>query len=65
MAENPLKKENRQKHYDSEFYRRLVRRRARREIMLGDGLINDRGFRHIKNLNDLSGVTYAFWLIRK
>ena len=45
----------------SRFYKRLVRRRARREGCF----INGRGFRHIKNLNDLSGVTYAFWLIRK
>lgn len=63
MTENSLEEENR--HYDSRFYRCLVRKRARRQIMLGGGFINDRGFRHIKNLNDFSGVTYAFWLIRK
>ena len=60
-----MNEQNRQAHYDSEFYRKLVRKRARRQIMLGGGLINDRGFRHIKNLDDFSGVTYAFWLIRK
>ena len=46
-----------------DFYRRLVRMRARREMMLGGEFINDRGFRHIKNRDDFSGVTYAFWLI--
>ena len=65
MADNPLKEENEQKKYDSEFYRQLVKRRAQRQIMLGGGFINDKGFRHIKNLDDFSGVTYAFWLIRK
>lgn len=27
--------------------------------------IEDRGFRHINNANDKTGVTYAFWLIRR
>ena len=49
----------------SRFYRALVARRAKRAIWYGGGFINDRGFRHIKNHDDLSGVTYAFWLIRK
>lgn len=52
-------------HYDSEFYRQLVRLRAKREIMLEGEFINDRGFRHIKNKDDFSGFTYAFWLIRE
>ena len=47
--------------YQSNFYNELVTLRANRH----DGFINDRGFRHIKNEDDLSGFTYAFWLIRK
>ena len=49
----------------SRFYKALVARRAKRTICSGGGFINDRGFQHIKNHDDLSGVTYAFWLIRK
>ena len=45
----------------SNFYNELVNLRANRH----GGFINDRGFRHIKNYDDLSGFTYAFWLIRK
>lgn len=47
------------------FYRALIRRRVKRQMWFGGGFINDRGFRHIKNYDDLSGVTYAFWLIRQ
>lgn len=49
----------------SRFYRALVTKRARRANWYGGSFINDRGFRHIKNHDDLSGVTYAFWLIRE
>lgn len=41
------------------YYRYLTIMRARRTR----SFINDRGFRHIKNNNDKTGVTYAFWLI--
>ena len=44
---------------EREFYKKLVCMRAKRE----GGLINDRGFRHIKNKRDISGFSYAFWLI--
>ena len=50
---------------NDKFYRALIRRRAKRQMWSGGGFINDRGFRHIKNHDDLSGVTYAFWLIRQ
>ena len=42
------------------FFRSLVNMRARRS----GGFINDRGFRHICNRGDKTGVTYAFWLTR-
>ena len=45
----------------SKSYQALVTMRVKRH----DGFINDRGFRHIKNREDYSGFTYAFWLIRE
>ena len=45
----------------SPFYLALVRLRVRHAYWTS--FINDRGFRHIKNEDDFSGVTYAFWLI--
>ena len=45
----------------SEFYKKLVSLRAERH----GGFINDGGFRHIKNESDMSGFSYAFWLIKK
>lgn len=44
----------------SEYYKALMSMRTNRK----DTFINDRGSRHIKNRNDKTGVTYAFWLDR-
>ena len=43
------------------FYYRLINRRAKR----CNGFINDRGYRHIKNRNDQTGYSYAFWYIKE
>ena len=40
------------------YYNYLVQTRASRE----GSFITDRGFRHINNRGDRTGVTYAFWL---
>lgn len=43
-----------------ELFKQLVTMRATRE----GTFINDRGPRHLKNCDDKTGVTYAFWLER-
>lgn len=37
----------------------LIRKRAKQVR----SFINDKGFRHINNRDDKTGVTYAFWMI--
>ena len=49
-----------QRFKKDDFFRTLIIMRARRS----GGFINDRGFRHICNSGDKTGVTYAFWLVR-
>ena len=43
------------------YYNYLIQLRASRTR----SFINDRGFRHINNRNDKTGVTYAFWYIKE
>lgn len=43
------------------YYRYLTLMRARRTR----SFINDRGFRHINNRKDKTGVTYAFWYVKE
>ena len=47
----------------SDFYRRLIIRRAGRIHSFIDN--DERGFRHINNDWDKTGVTYAFWLLKE
>ena len=42
------------------FYSYLVQTRAGRE----GTFINDRGFRHMNNPDDKTGVTFAFWHVK-
>ncbi len=47
--------------HDDSFYKALSSLRAKNN----GGFINDEGFRHIKNEGDISGFSYAFWLVKK
>ncbi len=59
-TQEPISSSRRQEIGFSQFYKCLVNKRAKREA----SFINDRGFRHIKNREDLSGSTFTFWMIK-
>ncbi len=64
-ATRPVYEKGIQEHFAKilagEFYRNLLMTMARRP---STGFINDGGPRHIKNRDDKTGVSYAFWLPR-
>ena len=49
-----------QENRQSKFYKHLIALRAQRESTF----INARGYKHTKNRNDKTGVSYAFWVER-